>query len=283
MRRIILWITAGLFILSPAVALADTVTFTPSLDGFITYDGGATTPVSSTWSVLRGQLVGTSANSTAASEGASFTATSTSNVWRELRRSVLFWQTGSLPDNAIIDSVQIRLFGASKADGNSATPTTNIVTSTATGVTTGSFSLFGNTALAQVAYANFTVGIFNDFNLTVTSGISLTGTTTFGFRTDYDMASTSPPWVSGQTSNVFWNTDNTSSAPILSVTYHEPIVFVPTNPPFTSTDSSLLQSYVERYGRGLLWTGAGIILAAFLKMLYDLGKEFRRLTRSWFE
>ena len=124
-----------------------------------------------------------------------------------------------------------------------------------------------------MAYSAFTIGAYNDFVLTNTSTISLTGTTTLGFRLTHDTASTSPNWIQSQSSLVYWNTDNNSQPPLLTIEYH-----VPTS---VSLSTSLINTYTDRFGNALGYITASLLFFAFffmiIKVFRDVDKYLKNL------
>ncbi len=159
-------------------------------------------------------------------------ATTTSNVWDTLRRSIFLFDTHTLTAGAIISSAVLSLYGTAKADsGTAVTPDLNIYTSTPAAnnaLANGDYSQLGSVAQCDVAitYAGFNTAGYNDFTLNATGlgNISKTGISKFGARNaNYDVAAVAPTWSSISSHYLQgYFSDNGSNKPKLVITYTAP-------------------------------------------------------------
>ena len=169
----------------------------------------------------------------AASTGYAFAAfaTTTSNQWERLGKSIFLFDTSSLTASATISDAVLSLYGFSKGDESSNTPNLDIYAATPANTNTlanGDFTQVG--AVSQtgspITYANFSTAGYNDFTFDATGrgNISKTGISKFGARNaNYDVAATAPTWGSNKTMliNVYF-ADNASNKPKLVITYTVP-------------------------------------------------------------
>jgi len=278
MRRF-LFLTLALFLV-PSIVLAETMQFTPISDGVTSRDLASASQES--WSTIRAGA-GNTSNAVATTAGVSAIASTTLDNYRLLGRSLLFWDTTAIPDNAVISSVQVELFGATKTNASATnTPRVAIVTSTATSVNNSAYSSLGQSSLAGINYADWSTSAYNTFNLSADglASVNKAGNTTFGFKEqNYDMSSSSPFWASGSTLwNMTWFTDNTTtSPPLLTVTYDVPPDLT-TSTSFYEPYSTALGTFVFRYGRAFIWVMAGLMLIPFCAMLLTVFKT----VKDWF-
>jgi len=286
MKRFFVTIFSVLLAFFPVIVRADTLTLQPVAGASINY-GSATTQAS--WTTVRNAAVGTAAvTSFSGFQIQLYTSTSTINPWRNLVRAFLTFDTSAIPDNAVINSVQMRLYGNSKFDGLGVSTTMGIAIVSSTPVNpiaynTGDYSRIDGIVFASTTYQNFLTGGYNDFNFNTTSTINKTTYTTFGVREyRYDHQNVEPPTTT-LNNNTNINISATTSNPVyLVIDYSVPPEYVPDSPPLTSTNSTLLADYVYRYGRALTWIISGLLFAAFVNMLYTIGINAKRNMRSWF-
>ena len=163
-----------------------------------------------------------------------------------IERSALFFHTSSLPDNAVITSATLSLWGST------AVPTTDFNIIVVDGSTLHDPLVMGDygdlrtqtTSGGAFNTAGYSPGANNDITLNAEGieWISKTGWTNFGLRGSGDIAGIAP---SGTESVGFLSTDNGEHEPELVVTYYVPPASVPT---------------LSQWGM----IGMAIVLAAFL-------------------
>lgn len=169
--------------------------------------------------------------SSASTIAAYFQAHTVSNEFIGLSRSGYTFDTSSLDSLAeSVDSAVFSIYGASKSDGLSATPNSNIYSfapaDDATHVA-GDFDSMGTTAYCDTAitYAGFNTSGYNDWTLNATglAAVSTSGNTKIGFRNaNHDVADSAPSWSSSAISNLnayFADQAGTTNDPKLVVTY----------------------------------------------------------------
>lgn len=164
-------------------------------------------------------------------------------------RSFSCFPSASLPDDAIIDSVSVFIYGSSKADTVGVTPSISLVETTwdCDTLVNGDMSLVGGSALATVTYASYSTSGYNEFSLS--SGdfdlISLTSNTVFGWRTNRDIANIAPS-SGGNNIERFesYTADETGTDkdPYMEVVYHLPSSSSSSSSPTLGTGSLLLAS-----------------------------------------
>jgi hypothetical protein len=175
---------------------------------------------------------GTNVNMTdgGASDYVGFASTITSNVFERLYRAFFHFDTSSIGSGNTVTDAQLAIDGQSKTDGNSATPDSNIYQSNAAlddTLATGDFATVGSTAFCDTAitYAAFTTNS-NVYTLNAAglAAVSITGITKIAARNaNYDVAATTPAWVSLATSKYTIGMADTGgaahTAPTLSGNY----------------------------------------------------------------
>jgi hypothetical protein len=159
----------------------------------------------------------------------SITATTTTSQFNFMTRGITLFDTSALTASATISAATYSLYGVNKADGLSGTPDINAYAPSPaanTSLATGDYETFGSTALSTaVTYAGWSTTAYNDFALNAAglSNISKVGVSNFGVRNaNYDVAASSPPWVSSGNSNIQCNAaeaSGTGNDPKLVVTY----------------------------------------------------------------
>lgn len=126
-----------------------------------------------------------------------------SNEWDILRRGIVCFNTASLPDNCIIQSATLSLYGYQKANGFATSPSINVYSanpSSTSSLATSDYSTLGTTDYAtDITYAAFSTVGYNDFTLNDTgeAAISKTGVSKFGLRLSWDADNSPPAWIAG--------------------------------------------------------------------------------------
>lgn len=151
--------------------------------------------------------------------------------WNDLRRAIFLFDTSSIPDDAIVDSAVLSIYGSGKADDCAISPEYKIFGSTPasnTALVNADFAQTQNTPLCDTAitYASWNTGGYNAFNLNAAglAAISKTGISKFSLReSKYDAGSTTPthPGSAKQT-YIYFNTADGTNKPKLDITYHLP-------------------------------------------------------------
>lgn len=197
-----------------------------TVDGIIKRD-----VTTETWATIRDNADGNEVDySGAIYASARIAASSTTNQWSVITRSILLFDTSALTGDATISATVLSLYGFGKNDGLSATPTIDIYTSTPasnTVLANGDYDQIGTTSQtgSPVTYAGWAAGVYNAFTFDATGigNVSKTSISKFGVRNaNYDVANTPPSWSSG--AGFFFqyyssNESGTSKDPKLVVTY----------------------------------------------------------------
>lgn len=189
----------------------------------------------STWATIRG-ATGNEVDRTGPTMGVNLTPSSTTNRWRRISRANLRFNTAAIPDGDTINAATISLYGQTKADSHSISPT---LLTTANSRTSGNIEGSDYSAhytlntpaefASRFAYASFTLEAYNDITLNASgrSHINKTGPTSFGFRESNDADNTEPAWAS-TFSTVFWwysvDETGTTKDPKLVVDHTAPVV-----------------------------------------------------------
>ena len=112
----------------------------------------------------------------------------TDNTYRNIVRNPLLFDCSAIPDTDTVTSATVSLYGSSKTDALSITPTISIYTSTPasnTNLVTGDYNIasWGSTALANtISYASWSTTGYNDFTMTDLTVISKTAVSKLGAR-----------------------------------------------------------------------------------------------------
>jgi hypothetical protein len=158
-----------------------------------------------------------------------------SNTWDWLGRYICLFTTSSLTAGADISAATLSLFGVSKSDSLSVSPTINIYTSSPSNndvLVNSDYSQIGTTAQCNtdMTYSNYSITGYNDFSLNSSgiSNISKTGISKFGVRSNYDASNTMPTWTNYSVFNFGgYFSSETSNKPKLVVTYTAAPTFIP--------------------------------------------------------
>lgn len=198
-----------------------------TVDGYVEY-----TPANETWTNLR--QAGTGSSAWPSSSGAEFArvrASSTTDRYNILSRSMFLFDTSSLPDNCNILEATLQLYVSSKQNGlalSNADAGLALLTSTPasdTDMVAADFDQFGTTRQASdIAYNNITTSAYNTFTLNATGrgNINKTGITKFGVRMACDLDNNAPTWSSGNETEVrgyFVDRTGSTEDPKLTIVY----------------------------------------------------------------
>ena len=151
--------------------------------------------------------------------------------WNDLRRAIFLFDTSALPDNAVIESAVLSIYGSGKADDAAISPEYKIFGSTPasnTALVNADFTQTQNTPFCDTAitYAGWSAAGYNAFTLNAAglAAISKTGVSKFSLReSKYDAGSTTPthPGSAKQT-YIYFNTADGTNKPKLDITYSLP-------------------------------------------------------------
>jgi hypothetical protein len=204
----------------------DPDTETSSVDGPVKHStGGIGTGIA--WSSLVG-AAGTDAYDALTVLYSNLYADNVSARWRVIFRSIVLFDTASLPDEATISNAVLSLYGSSKSDGLAVSPTVNIYSSNPasdTALEAADYTRLGTTAFSSdITYANWSVSGYNDFllNSSGIASIANTGVSKFGFRNaNYDVANSAPAWAYSANSGMaaYAAEQGAGYKPKLAVTY----------------------------------------------------------------
>jgi hypothetical protein len=183
----------------------DTVlTVYPSLNGIL-FGGNGT---SQTWSDLR-DTINNAANPGTLSGYINIEIAADATAWDYLTRSILIFDTSTIPVDAIIKSAILTLYGRFKQDDLSYTPDINIYSANPAsdvGLVTADYLTLGSTAFANpITYAdwqyNISTPLANVFTLNTVgkAAINKGGKTRLGIRNaNRDVANSAPVWANSK-------------------------------------------------------------------------------------
>jgi len=129
--------------------------------------------------------------------------------WQSLIRAIMLFDTSRLPDDCIIDSATLRLWGRLGYDKLGITPSLNIYSSNPaldTAIVAGDFDSLGDSPLATaILHADWNPAGPNVFTLNAAglATISKTGITKLGARLVCDAENAEPAWLAGQLGSTF--------------------------------------------------------------------------------
>jgi hypothetical protein len=176
---------------------------------------------------------GTSADDSGNSMGASIQSSATINKWELIKRSIVLFDTSSLPDTVNVTSSTLAVRGLAKADAAAWGTTIGVFASTPssnTALASGDYAQLGSTELSDtITYAAFSIVGYNTFTLNAAgkAAISLTGISKFGLREHtYDAHNVEPAYIASKTSSFsVWTTEKgVGYKPTLVVNYTTPTI-----------------------------------------------------------
>ncbi len=174
-------------------------------------------------------------------------------VWRA---GILF-DTSSLPDDATITDVQLRLVPNTKTDKTGLKPVASVVSLTPTSTAmlqASDFSKYGLTKFASLSYDAVTLNQYNNFVLNTAGqqAISKTSTTALGLRIDPEIAQQAPP-TSGNNFYTFAirGKESPTEQPLLQVTYQRITASSSSASSTSSSVSSSASSSSSSFSRSL--------------------------------
>ncbi|NTW34476.1 MAG: hypothetical protein HGB12_17955, partial [Bacteroidetes bacterium] len=211
----------------------DANTESSSVDGYIVND-----PEATSWATLHNASAGTATYDSNVSLYIMVQCGSNSNTYKEISRSFMLFNTSSIPDNNIISSATLSLYGYDNGrNADAFSSSLNIYSSSPasnTALITDDYDQVGSTEFSTtINYSAFSLVAYNDFTLNVSgiANISKTGISKFSWRDKkYDSDNIAMSWVSSVFSerNCYSADESgTDKDPKLVVTYTLPI-FAPT-------------------------------------------------------
>lgn len=207
----------------------DAHTESTSVDGRVTRNG-----VDEAFGTIRAGAGTEVGDSDANNNAAKIVASSTSNQYADITRSIYLFDTSTLADTANITAAVFSLYREGSTDtltgGSSANSTWELVASTPasnTALVAADFSQVGSTSFGSSAiHADLTNSVYNNITLNASglAAISKTGVSKFAirFKWDLDNTTTGITWASGgEIRSIVSNADTsgTSQDPKLVVTY----------------------------------------------------------------
>ena len=157
----------------------------------------------------------------------------TSDLWKNIVRSIFTFDTSSLGSLAVISAAVMSLYGDNtytNDNGTAITPSIDIYTSTPAAdnnLAIGDYAQIQSTSQtgSPITYANWTNAAYNDFtfNSTGRGNVNKTGISRFGCRNaNYDVAASVPTWSATSLhtlGGIYADTAGTSTDPKLVITY----------------------------------------------------------------
>lgn len=207
------------------------VTFYPSAGAVSPVDGTVQrSGVDQTFTNIRTGN-GTAFNNTNTNDAVQLASSSTSSQYSTLTRAILCFDTSSLPDDAVINSVTFSLYGQSKANFLGS-PDLHIAGATPASTSTLAASDYQTniqtTSFGSVTYSNFSTAGYNDITLNASgiAQINLSGVTSFSAQLSWDILNSfTGSWTtSAPTVFSFYMADDsgTTRDPKLTVSYTVP-------------------------------------------------------------
>ncbi len=271
----ILWLVGAAGFLLPALCLADSATFNPSLDGLVYRQAN-----NQTFADIHNNA-GTDSDDAGTTNEIDIQDGTNNSSYRTIIRAPIHFNTASLPDDATVTAVTLCLQGTAKSDNLSINPTFNVYTSTTSGesnLVTGDYNVsnWGTTPLATaITYSGWSGAGQNcfTFNSDGRAAINLTGVTAIGIReASYDAANSAFTTTNNSnidTTSIVWDSEENSTSgnrPVLTVTYTVGGSPPPPPPPSSGTGAlnstgSLLSTNWVCTGYDLVSDGSGHLLS----------------------
>ena len=206
-----------------------------SVDGHVAHYAGA---VGDTWANIRNGA-GTHYADSGNILHSAWIQAANSNLWVQIKRGVLLFDTSSLTAQATIISATLSIFGSDKDDQLGCSPDINVYASAPVSniaLEAGDYDSLGIIPLCDIpiTYANWSITTYNNFLLNTVglAAISKTGVTKLGLRNaNYDVANVEPTWVSGLVSSylfAYQADKGVGFKPKLVIVYHTRVPVVAT-------------------------------------------------------
>lgn len=150
---------------------------------------------------------------------------STSNLFLDMQKAIILFDTSSLPDDASISSATVKLYVTYKQDYMSQSigiTSSNPASDTALSTADYDEGVYGSTRYAtDLTVASITTGAYNTFTLNTDgkNAINVSGITKFAVRVSCDIDNSAPTWASLVSGGIGFTTADGSNKPQLTVTY----------------------------------------------------------------
>lgn len=147
------------------------------------------------------------------------------NLWRQLSRCVILFNTSALPDGASISAAEVGIVVSSRYRNTSWNLALNLYASSPafdTDLVAADYTQIATTPLSNpINYVDATGTLVYALNAAGLALINLTGITKFGLRdSTYDVPNLAPPWVDGGNIQIVLKTADYSPASVyLKVTF----------------------------------------------------------------
>lgn len=173
---------------------------------------------------------GTAADDTATTIEVSIGTDVSAGNYASLTRSIMLFDTSSIPESAIITSAVLSLYGDVKTNGLG-DPILHIVASspasnTSLAASDFNISSWGSTSFGNIAYADFNISAYNDITLNDSGILSITkaGITKLGGRLFWDLndSTSGLTWKIGDNAIIRWQSSENTNKPKLTIEYTLP-------------------------------------------------------------
>lgn len=169
-----------------------------SVDGYVYHD-----EANLTWLALRGAAGTAAVSSTTVMSLNRYQCGSAANRYNRIFRCIILFDTSELPDDCVILSATLSLYGSVKVDNTGAKPNVNIYTSNPANdnaLQASDYAQVGSVPLCDtpIGYDAFSLVGYNDFLLNAAGilAINKTGISKFGTRSaNYDVPGIAPAWL----------------------------------------------------------------------------------------
>lgn len=173
--------------------------------------------------------------------------------WRQLRRSIYLFATSSIGSSATVSDAVLSIYGTSKVDEDSISPTVDIYTATPaanTSLANGDYAQTGATSQtgSPITYSGWNTAGYNDFtfNSTGRGNVSKTGISKFSLKNaNYDADNSAPgsstSGLAARFNAYYADRAGTSEDPKLVVTYSNSTAYSQTLSETTTLTDSLIK------------------------------------------
>ena len=211
------------------LVIGGTITFTADIDAWVARQDDP-----STWEDL---VSGAGTNLEETSSEANFAglwASTTTDMWRYLYRSIFIFDTTSLAGR--VESAIFSVYGTFKYDADSKSPDICVYapnTASDSEIVDADYDTFSDTELSNVIdYADWSTSGYNDFTLN-DSGVAEikdSAVTKLGLRNkNYDADNSAPSWTSGTHPRIggYYSEQGSGFEPKLTIVYREKTEYIP--------------------------------------------------------
>jgi PKD repeat protein len=223
------WFLIGVLVISLIIPVVSATVFTNYTVGAMDGSLGITNHLGPTFFDLRVHNGGTATTDAATARTQLYANTSDADTYITLYRSYLQFDTSGLPDDAIIDSVNVSIQGITPKTTQLGSPTyylTGFVPGTNGTSVASDFQTRQDVALSDaISSASWSTSARNNFTLNAAglANVSKIAYTNFMVRSSWDVTNntTGLTWGTDSHSDIFWNTSEAAvNTPFIEVTYH---------------------------------------------------------------